>query len=1160
MSGPARVRHPGLWLGVVAVVAAGAALWLFPRAMPLLTLGQRLTRQAALAHADSFFRVHDLAPAGAQTAVRFESNDRLQTYVDLAGGGRDTLEALARGSDVALYVWSVRAFVPRDPHEARVDFATDGRIVGFHRVFAEADKRPEVTDSAGLAMAEGVIAGWLREDTTRWRLVTSSYDTKKASGRVDRTYTFERRSRRIADAPIRLDVVIAGDTPSEAHPYVVIPETFSRRYGAMRAANNLLALIAQGVGMVGLLILGVLVLRHYGLEGSVRWKPALLLGGVIGVLIAASVLNELPGSWFGYDTATSPMTFRAMQILSAVLSGAGMALLVGLTVAAAEAAARHAFPGHPDWWKVWKERGTREVAGRVATGYVVALVGLAYVSFFYLVTRHLLGWWVPSELVDDPNLIATPMPWLSGVAAAVQAGVWEESLFRALPLSLLALWARRREHFGRWMAAGVVGTALVFGFSHSNYESWPAYSRGVEIFLDACLWAVLFVWLGLVVTVLTHFTYDLLLFGMFAASGSAPAYRVSAVVIALVLLAPALAVGWRWLRQGRLRDLADEARFGAWEPAPARPPAPHPAAGSQRALSRQARAAAPVVSLVALLLVIFVPTAPTLGRPFTATRSRALATADSMARAHGLDPASWHRLSTTAADTLTGLTRFLVQRHADSLAQKLADSYEPPAWWVVRYVHTGGTVADRVEEWRMRLWPDGSRLDTHHLVPDSAKGDTVSDAEARTLARSAIVAAGLDTLTLQETRLDAVERPARRDVTVTYTDTAMKLPGDAAAQVRVTLAGDQPLVVRRGVELPEAFRRAQRERRSTDGVLLLVCSTWILGLVLLSVVLVVRRREPLVDDGVLGRKASLAVVGVLTVLGAASILNGLPSRLFGYDTAMPWSNWLAVNGVIVVLGAALPALLALGLWLALTALRRRVGIPLLPRGEGAGGRPDVLLAGLGLGSMLFLTGLALRLANRGPVPAPPATLLDQAVPVLGGAVDVPLDVVMTVTMLAIPALALAGIARRWSTRLLGIALLVVPVLAVLWVQAPPASNADVRTFVPAVVGLVALVLSVRWWAGYSGWSWVVGGTVWAAFGGAWSLLHSATGVEREAGALTVLTALALFALAARAAGRWRNALEGTVRAGPSGPLVPAAGGGAPLPPPDPAPSPPAAAP
>ena len=55
-------------------------------------------------------------------------------------------------------------------------------------------------------------------------------------------------------------------------------------------------------------------------------------------------------------------------------------------------------------------------------------------------------------------------------------------MFRAVPLALLALWAARRRHAGRWMAAGVVVTALVFGFGHANYPSWPAYSRGAELF------------------------------------------------------------------------------------------------------------------------------------------------------------------------------------------------------------------------------------------------------------------------------------------------------------------------------------------------------------------------------------------------------------------------------------------------------------------------------------------------------------------------------------------------------------------------------------------------------------------------------------------------------------------------------------------------------
>ena len=212
-------------------------------------------------------------------------------------------------------------------------------------------------------------------------------------------------------------------------------------------------------------------------------------------------------------------TFTAMQVLFALLAGVSTTLLLGVTLAAAEAATRHAFPRHLDWWKLWRYRGTREVASRVGGGYAVAAIAFAYVAVFYVVTRTLFGWWVPSALLDDPNQIASPMPWITGIAMSANAAVWEEALFRALPLSLLSLWIGPRPRRRWWMAAGVVASALIFGFAHSNYESWPPYSRGVEIFLDACFWAVLFLRFGLVVTVVAHFVYDAVLFGLFAASG-----------------------------------------------------------------------------------------------------------------------------------------------------------------------------------------------------------------------------------------------------------------------------------------------------------------------------------------------------------------------------------------------------------------------------------------------------------------------------------------------------------------------------------------------------------------------------------------------------------------------------------------------------------------
>src|ERR1019366_6196417 len=102
-------------------------------------------------------------------------------------------------------------------------FAADGRITGFRRDFAEADARPALSPDSAQRLAERVLSTWLREPLARWRSVTSSYVTRKTSGRIDRTFTYERSDRKIGDAPIRVDLVIAVDTPSMARSYVVIP-------------------------------------------------------------------------------------------------------------------------------------------------------------------------------------------------------------------------------------------------------------------------------------------------------------------------------------------------------------------------------------------------------------------------------------------------------------------------------------------------------------------------------------------------------------------------------------------------------------------------------------------------------------------------------------------------------------------------------------------------------------------------------------------------------------------------------------------------------------------------------------------------------------------------------------------------------------------------
>jgi membrane protease YdiL (CAAX protease family) len=1099
-------------IGTIAIAAAAVSVWLFPRALPILALEQSLTRDVALVRADSFFRAHALAPTGARTTVGFQGNDSLRTFVELAGGGHDSLNALVRGDDVAPFTWSVRAFLPGDPREARVDFAPDGRIIGFERKLAEADARSGVSADSGQRLAEQALDSWIDDDGGRWKVVTSSYETIKTSGRVDRSYIFERTDRRIGGAPIRAEAVIAGDTPARLRPYVEVPQSFRRRYVEMRSWNDLLALLAN-LGTLGITIVGVVALTRYARKRRVRWRQPMLVGAVIGALMLAAALNEMPGNWFSYDTAMSPVTFQAIQVLLALLFGVTTALLAGFTLAAAEASTRQAFPRHLDWWKLWRYRGTREVASQVGGGYAVAAIAFAYVAVFYLVTRTLFGWWVPAQLLDDPNQIASPMPWISGIAMSLNAAVWEEALFRALPLSLLSLWIGQRPERRWWMAAGVVASALIFGFAHAGYESWPPYSRGVEIFLNACFWAVLFIQFGLLLTVVAHFVYDAVLFGIFATSGDAAEYRVTAVIIVVALLAPALVVLWRRARQGGFTPAPEEARFAAWTPLAGYEPARSGRAREAGVFTRRARRLALAAAVAGLVVAVGRPPGPALGPEFTAPRGRILQVADSMLRARGGDPAGWTRLATIETDTWEAWPRFLWEQRIVPEAQRLASSYVPPAWWVVRYVHTSGTAAERTEEWRVRLRPDGRPLDARHFVPDSARRGAADAATTRRIALASLARDGIDTSALQETEYSETPRPARRDVTVTYTDTAVKLPDGAAARAWVRIAGDQPLGVRRGVELPEAFLRADRAHQTNRMMIGGVSILLLFGLLIAGAIGVKRRLPVAVHDGPLDRRTRFRLIGGLALLTTLSGLNSLPSQLASYDTAEPWSTFVGTTA----LGFVAPlvfTLMLVGLLLVLDALRRRVGIPLLPGEPSRSGRTDMLIAGLGLGGLAYATADLDALIPRGGMPRTPWTALDEAVPLLAGIPDIPASAIVAVVMIGIPILVVAGLTSRWSSRALIAAAVVTLAAAIAW-SFTPTGDADPAGLMLPIASIVVMMVAIRVWGALSAWSWIVGALSYQAFGALHDAVYSPEWQARSAGALTVLVATALIALIVR---------------------------------------------
>jgi membrane protease YdiL (CAAX protease family) len=987
-------------LAAIILSCAIVAWRVLPIALPTIALDNRLAPASAEATARAFLAEQGFAvPDAARAALNFSQQGEWQTYLELEAGGKPALDTAVQRGDVPLFEWNVRFFTPGDPREITVTLAPDGRVVGFDRTLAEGDRRAALDSASALDRAVALRDGALYREGAAWTLVSSSLAIVPGSERRDRSFSFERSDTRFGDAPIRLDVTVQGDSAARARLYPVIPETFQRRYGEMRSANELYAGAASAVIPV-FAIFVILALVRGGRQRALRWRPALVLGSVIGGAAALAGLNTIGLSWYFFDTATDPTTHVGQQVLlGAVLAGGLLGGASTLLLAAGEYLTRQAFPQHYDWWHTARDAGLRPVALRIGAGYAMAAFGLAYVGLFYVLVQRVFGWWSPTSLLDDPNLIATPFPWLSALAISLQAGILEEVLFRAVPLAVLSRWVGDRPSRPWVMALGVVFTALVFGFAHANYASWPAYARGVELFAESVLWGWLFLRFGLPVTVIGHFLYDLLLFGLFAAAGTDAAYRVTLAVLVLLIIAPAVWTLWKLSQRAASEPEPADARFAGFtvpvsdEPEPDAAPVAQAVATLDPALRKRALLIAGVGVVVAAVSLA----RPVRGPVLSVDRAQATAAAESLWQSQGRTEAAWTVLTLTGSETRSDVRQYLkASPPMDDAARTLFDAtWRPPTLWQVRAVRTDDDVALRAESWRVTLRGDGQVLGWSHVIADTATVDAASREESRAAALAALVPLGADTTQLREVDAAETKHPNRLDVRFRFDDLRVALPGEAAARWVVTVSGSTVLEVGRSVFLPEDW---EREVRGFDGRRALVLGVvfLLLGVVVLRGVVTQLRAPVTQDDAPLWAGRVVPLVLGLIVVELALYFNGWRGELYGYDTAVPWSSHqfqLLLGATFALAGGGL----LIGGCAFAEAVRRRVGVAVRAT------REATLHTGLAIAGALLTVGGVQRLLSVSGERLPSLAGTDAFVPALSSVNEVygtPVTYVIAAAVLA----------------------------------------------------------------------------------------------------------------------------------------------------------------
>jgi hypothetical protein len=1005
------VRRPAFWIALALVSAAAAFIGIryFPQAFSIVALDITMDRGHALDAARAIAARDHLGPEGFRQAASFSGDDEAQTFIELEGGGKDTFTRMLRDDIYAAYAWHVRHFKDGETNEATIAFTPDGRRYGFTEKLKEDAPGAALDAAAARGIAEAGASQRWNVDLAKFTLVEQGQE-RRPGGRVDHTLTYERSGVAFGEGRVRLRLVVSGDRLTGVDHFVKIPESFTRHYASMRSANDLIG-IGATVGLALLYVIGGIGVGLFFMMRKrwVIWRPALAWGIAVGGLQALASANELPLAWMSYDTAIPRATFLAQQIALLVASFVGFSVFFGLSFMAAETLSRRAFGHHPQLWRAWsKEAGSSvQILGRTSAGFLLVAVFFAYDVLLYLVTTKMFGWWSPAEALIHPDVLATYAPWLSAIANSFQAGFWEESLFRAVPIAGAALIGDR---FGRrklFIVIAFVVQAIVFGAGHAPYPNQPAYARPVELIIPSIGFGLLYLYFGLVPGIVLHFTFDVVWFALPIFLAKAPGIWFQQFMVAALTLVPLWVLLWRRVQTGRWMELSPALLNAAWTPPPAADRIAEIRIRTHEQMKpglRLAWLAAGAAGLIACVTLLAMRSDNPYGTlPISRAQAESLARQELQRRGVVLPP-KW-RVMAVPDDGGEGPHQFVFETAGEPRWRELLGVYLPKPRWRVRVATFTGDVVERAEEWQMYVNAAGEARNVRHIVPEGRAGDTLDENSARQSALKTIKDRfGLEGTQVREISAKPAKQKARTDWTFTFADTTIAPLPQGEPRIDVTLAGGEVASAGRYVFVPESWEREQRAALTRNFIVQVGTSIVFGGLLLAAAIggMIAWSR------GRYAPKYFLAAAALMLVVSAAAFLNRWPTVIASLPTAAPLP--VQVVGVLAV-GLVGVTLLAAMIGLAVGAMPK----PLAQTGR----LPDRDAVQLGIAAGLAgAAATALAAALRTPAWArfPTIDALGTAVPALQQAID-PIGGFLTrMTVIVAALVTLERVTASWTHR------------------------------------------------------------------------------------------------------------------------------------------------
>ncbi len=877
-----------LIIGGFALICAIYSFFNINKATPIVSLDIKMSRQEALNKAQQLSEKFHLGTKTGKKIVAFQNNNDFQNYVELEAGGKNAFDSIISTNQYSPYTWVVRHFKEKEINEAYFFFTPQGESYGFEEKISEQQIGARLNPDAALSLAQHIAQKDWNINFSEYKLIEKSKEIKK-NGRIDYLFTYKKLNTNIGKAEIRMELKLTGGKLTKLKHLAKIPEDFTRKYSQMRSYNDSIFFANLMFFILTFGLFGFIFGLYYQMKNNlIIWKKPLVLAVIISLIANLFVpINFFAFNWFRYETSTTIADFLSAEILQIVLNFILFTMIFFISFITAEGFARRSMLKHIQIWRISNPNvaGSIDVFRLVIIGFCIASILITYDIIFFSVIYKQLGWWSPANSLIDPNILSTPFPWLQSIGISLKAGVWEEFLFRALPIAGVALLVKNKKNKLFWIGFVIVIQAIVFGAAHTNYPQQPAYARLVELFIPFLFFGILYYNLGLIPLIVAHYAIDVVWISLpiFASDGMLDSKIIIIILFLLpiwiVLIYKAFNKGWQRIKPEFYNDSwnenieYDENR------------AIQNVDVSQTKLKPYVMKSIILIGSISLIFGGLYSDNRNNYKPLEINRDQAIDISKQHLKSYKLD-ASWSILSEVSHE-ISSADKFIFQKEGGDKFLKMQVDYLSNPTFVVRFVKFTNDVTKNTEEFSLKFNQKGNVIEQNHIIPENRHGKSLSEEDAKKIAVSNIKKIyNIDESKLKLISSSPLRFEKRTDWVFVFSESSTYNLKQAETRLSVTISGDELSNNYRYVYVPKEWQRKENALNKEKKLISLIQFFLMLVFVIYGIVLCIYRWSKQNFD----KKAALLVFILMFGFSCINSLNSIENIFSNFISSEPFFN------------------------------------------------------------------------------------------------------------------------------------------------------------------------------------------------------------------------------------------------------------------------------